>query len=207
MEIDSEKPSRAVWSAGAIVVLVGALAVGFGIRKIRMWRAEADRQEAVAIQAKAEAEREAEARPVKEAVETFEEPVEMVQPEDEVVVTAETEDVVEEKVAGDATEAQPMRGPGMMGGAGERWRQMWGDLNLTPEEQERLRAGFQLAMERFWSLPEDERQAEMARFQDMRAQWENMSDEDREAAMGRMRDRFEDWRASGEVELPPMTLD
>jgi hypothetical protein len=62
-------------------------------------------------------------------------------------------------------------------------------------------------MERFWSLSEEQRQAEMARFQDMRIQWENMSDEEREAAMGRMRDRFEDWRASGEVELPPMTLD
>ncbi len=35
----------------------------------------------------------------------------------------------------------------------------------------------------------------------------HMSDEEREESMGRMRDRFEDWRASGEVELPELTLD
>lgn len=207
MKTNSEKPNWTIWSAGAVVVLVVALGMGFGIRKIRIWRAEAEQREAAAIRAKEEAERVAQDEPVKKAVEIVEEVVEPLEPEQEVVVAASTEEAEEKDPEEDKPQVEPMRGPGMMGGAGERWRQMWANLNLTPEEQERLRAGFQLAMERFWSLSEEERQAEMARFQDMRIQWENMSDEEREATMGRMRDRFEDWRASGAVELPPMTLD
>ena len=62
-------------------------------------------------------------------------------------------------------------------------------------------------MERFWSLSEEDRQAEMDRMRGMREQWEGMSEDEREGAMGRMRDRFEDWRDSGGVDLPELTLD
>lgn len=210
MDTNSEKASRTVWSAGAILVLVAALGVGLGIRKLRTWKAEADQEAVTHVKAEPKAEKQPEVEPVKrEEVEVVdvvdEEVVEAVEPEEEEVeVAAATEEIEEQEPE---EERRPMRGPGMMGGAGERWRQVWADLNFTPEEQERLRAGWQLAMERFRSMSEEDRQAEMARFQDMRAQWEAMSDEERDEAMGRMRDRFEDWRASGAVELPELTLD
>lgn len=207
MEIDPNKTSRAVWSAWAIVVLIAALGLGLGIRKIRTWQAEADREAMTKAKAKA-------AAAVKDAVEPVEEmpdvteldAVAAVEPNEGVVVVAETEEVKEEDPC-DTPEAEPMQGMGMMGQGGERWRQMWADLNLTPEEQARLREGFALAMQKWQNMSEDERQAEMARMRGMREQWEGMSDEEREAAMGRMRDRFEAWRASGAVELPQLTLD
>jgi len=205
MEIEKEKANRAVWSAGAVVVLVAALGLGFGIRKMRMWRAESNRRVAAEIQAKPAAAEKVGTEPIKEVAEVVEEEVVVVaEPNEPVEVEAEQ---VTKGDSGDAPEPEPMQGRGMMGQGGERWRQMWADLNLTPEEQARLREGFALAMERWRSMSEEERQAEMARFRGMREQWESMSDEEREGAMGRMRDRFEDWRASGAVELPELTLD
>jgi hypothetical protein len=208
MEIDTNKTSRAVWSAWAVVVLIAALGLGLGIRKIRTWQAEADREAMTKAKAKTVAAAVKDAvEPVEETPEVTEfEAVAAVEPNEEVVVAVETEEVKEEDPC-DTPEAEPMQGMGMMGQGGERWRQMWADLNLTPEEQARLREGFALAMQRWQNMPEDERQAEMARMRGMREQWEGMSDEEREAAMGRMRDRFEAWRASGAVELPQLTLD
>jgi len=209
MEIDTNKTIRAVWSAWAVVVLIAALGLGLGIRKIRTWQAEADREAMTKAKAKAAAAavKENAVEPVEETPEVAEvEVVAAVEPNEEVVVAAETEEVKEEDPC-DTPEAEPMQGMGMMGQGGERWRQMWADLNLTPEEQARLREGFALAMQRWQNMSEDERQAEMARMRGMREQWEGMSDEEREAAMGRMRDRFEAWRASGAVELPQLTLD
>ncbi len=86
-------------------------------------------------------------------------------------------------------------------------RQMWADLNLTPEEQARLRQGFGLAMQKWQSMSEEERQAETARMQAMRARWEGMSEDEQRETMGRMRGRFEEWRQSGGIELPELSLD
>jgi uncharacterized membrane protein len=86
-------------------------------------------------------------------------------------------------------------------------RQMWADLNLTPEEQARLRQGFGLAMQKWQSMSEEERQVETARLQAMRARWEAMSDDEQRETMGRMRGRFEEWRQSGGIELPELSLD
>jgi len=86
-------------------------------------------------------------------------------------------------------------------------RQMWADLNLTPEEQARLRQGFGLAMQKWQSMSEEERQAETARMQAMRVRWEGMSADEQREAMQRMRGRFEEWRQSGRIELPELSLD
>ena len=86
-------------------------------------------------------------------------------------------------------------------------RQMWADLNLTPEEQARLRQGFGLAMQKWQSMSEEERQVETARLQAMRARWEVMSPDEQREAMGRMRGRFDEWRQSGGIELPELSLD
>jgi len=203
MEIEKAKADRAVWSAG-IVMLIGALALGFGIRKIRVWRAESNQRVASGIQAKPASAEKVETEPIKEAAETVEE---------EVVVVAEANKPVEieaaapEDTSKEAASESTQSGFQMLQGGGERWRQMWADLNLTEEEQARLREGFALAMERWRNMSEEDRQAEMTRLRGMREQWEAMSDEEREGAMGRMRDRFEDWRASGAIELPELTLD
>ncbi|HLB72773.1 MAG TPA: hypothetical protein VJJ98_02030 [Sedimentisphaerales bacterium] len=206
MEIEKEKVSRAAWSAGAIVVLVAALGLGFGIRKIRTWRAEVNRRASAQTQTKPATAKNVGVEPIKELAEIAEEEavVSAAEPNEPVVVEAEQ---AAKEDSNDAPGSEPMQEPGMMGQGIGRWQQMWADLNLTPEEQARLREGFALAMDRWRNMPEEQRQAEMARFRGMREQWEGMSDEEREGAMQRMRDRFEDWRASGAVELPEMTLD
>ncbi len=86
-------------------------------------------------------------------------------------------------------------------------RQIWADLNLTPEEQARLGQGFALAMQKRQNMSEEERQADTARLRAMRVRWEGMSADEQREAMGRMRGRFEDWRQSGRVELPELSLD
>ena len=96
--------------------------------------------------------------------------------------------------------------PAMAGGP-MNWRQMWADLNLTPEEMARLREGWRLATERWQNMSEDERQAEIGRLNGMRIRWDNMSEEERSQAMQRGRERFEEWRRSDQVELPELTLD
>jgi hypothetical protein len=87
------------------------------------------------------------------------------------------------------------------------WRDVWANLNLTEEEQARLREGFKLAMQRWQNMSPEEREAETARLKAMRERWENMSEEERKEASERMRDRFEEWRQSGDVELPQLSLD
>jgi hypothetical protein len=201
--MEKKKANRAVWSAGAIVVLVAALGLGLGIRKIRQWRAESEAQQLVKPAAKQdESKAKMGAAPLVEAAE--EEHVasaglaEQTQADaaetaaKDVNATAKT-DSVQERLA--------------MGGGPMNWRQMWADLNLTEEETARLRAGFQLARERWQNMSEDERQAEIGRLNGMRIRWDNMSEEERSQAMQRGRERFEDWRRSGQVELPEITLD
>ena len=87
------------------------------------------------------------------------------------------------------------------------WREVWADLNLTEEEQARLREGFRLAIVRWQNMSPEEREAETARLREMGKRWENMSEEERQEASERMRGRFEEWRQSGEAELPRLSLD
>ena len=87
------------------------------------------------------------------------------------------------------------------------WRTVWADLNLTEEEQARLREGLRLAWERWQNMSEQERQAEIERLREMGERWENMSEEEKREASQRMRDRFEEWRKSDRVELPELSLD
>jgi len=115
-----------------------------------------------------------------------------------IVAEEEPEDMPEAKPAAD--EVQEKRS---FGG----WRDVWANLNLTEEEQARLREGFKLAIQRWQNMSPEEREAETARLRAMGERWENMSEEERREASERMRDRFEEWRQSGDVELPQLSLD
>jgi hypothetical protein len=71
------------------------------------------------------------------------------------------------------------------------------NLNLTEEEQTRLRQGFMGMFQRFQNMSEEERQAQMARFNTLRERYENMSDQERQQAMGRVQQQIEQWRQNG----------
>ena len=201
--MEKKKASRAAWSAGAIVVLVAALGLGLGIRKIRTWRAESRAKEDSKLAAKqGESKAKMEEAALVEAVE--EEHVASAGLAEQ--VQADAAKTIGEDVNGTAkTESVQERPP--MGGGPMNWRQMWADLNLTPEEMARLREGWRLAMEKWQNMSEDERQSEIGRLNGMRIRWDNMSEEERSQAMERGRQRFEEWRRSGQVELPELTLD
>ncbi len=201
--MEKKKASRAAWSAGAIVILVAALGLGIGIRKMREWRAEGRAQQAAKLAAKQdESKAKMDAAPLVEAVQ--EEHVASAglaeQTQADAAQTAAKD--VNEAAKTDSVQERPSMAGGQM-----NWRQMWADLNLTPEEMARLREGWRLAMDRWQNMSEDERQAEMGRLNGMRIRWDNMSEEERSQAMERGRQRFEDWRRSGQVELPELTLD
>lgn len=98
-------------------------------------------------------------------------------------------------------------GMGLSGGPRPQWQQIWGDLNLTEEEQIRLQNGFQKIMARMMTLSEEERQAERARFEEMGRRFQAMSEEEKNAASQRMKDRFDQWRQSGSEDLPELSLD
>jgi len=117
----------------------------------------------------------------------------------------------------------PRQGPnfngmmGMFGGGGggggaadgqrPKWQQIWANLNLTEEEQARLRNGFQKIMGRWMTMTEEERLAERARLQEMGRRFQAMSEEEKNAASQRMKDRFDQWRQSGSEDLPELSLD
>jgi hypothetical protein len=201
--MEKKKASRAVWSAGAIVVLVAALGLGLGIRKIRTWRAESRAKEDSKPAAK-----QGESKTKQEAARL----VELVEDEHAASaglaeqVQADAAKTVGEDVNGTAKTESVQERPSM-GGGPINWRQMWADLNLTPEEMARLGEGWRLAVERWQNMSEDERQAEIGRLNGMRIRWDNMSEEERNQAMERGRQRFEEWRRSSQVELPELTLD
>jgi len=199
----NEKASRAAWSAGAIVILVAALGLGLGIRKIRTWRAESRAKEDSKLAAKQdESKTKLEAVPLVEAVE--EQHVASAGLAEQVQAdAAETagEDVNE------AVKSEPVQERPLVVGGQINWQQLWADLNLTPEEMARLREGWRLGVERWQNMSEEERQAEIGRLNGMRIRWDNMSEEERNQAMQRGRERFEEWRRSGQVELPEITLD
>jgi len=199
---------------GVFVVLLGALAAGVGIRRFLSQRSEA--------------------KDPKPQVQRHEsEPAAVVAPEDEKLtdITDEDEEFLrwvyekmakeeeaEPEVEEDVSQEEPavavveeegaiLEQQGRMDQGFGGWRSIWADLNLTEEEQERLREGFRLTMEKWQNMSDEEREAEMERMGDQWDRWQNMSDEEREDAMERMRDKFEEWRQSGEVELPEFTLD
>jgi hypothetical protein len=201
--MEKKKASRAVWSAGAIVILVAALGLGLGIRKIRTWRAESRAKEDNKPAAKqGESKTKQGAAPLVEAVE--EEHIASAglagQMQAEAAETAGAD--VNEAAKTDSVQERPAMAGGPM-----NWRQMWADLNLTQEEIARLREGWRLAVERWQNMSEEERRGEIGRLNGMRIRWDNMSEEERNQAMQRGRERFEEWRRSGQVELPELTLD
>lgn len=198
-----KKTSSVVWAAGAVVVLVAALGLGLGIKKIRLWRSEAASKPEVKPAAKQIESETAAPAAVVEAVE--EEPVVVVEEAAE-EVEAEAEEIAEEE-PNEVGESESVASEAPMGGGFGGWRGIWADLNLTEEEMGRLRQGFALAMQKWQNMSEEEREAEMGRLRGMRARWENMSEEEREGTMQRMRGRFEEWRESGQVELPEISLD
>jgi len=201
--MEKKKASRAAWSAGAIVVLVAALGLGLGIRKIRTWRAESRAKEDSKLAAKqGESKIRQDAAPLVEAVE--EQHVASAGLAEQVQADA-TETAAKDVNEAAKTESVQER-PSMAGGP-MNWRQMWADLNLTQEEIARLREGWRLAVEKWQNMSEDERQSEIGRLNGMRIRWDNMSEEERSQAMERGRQRFEEWRRSGQVELPELTLD
>lgn len=120
-------------------------------------------------------------------------------------MAGEGQDYVEAEVV----EAEPVASGEVIetGGGMPRWQSIWADLDLSPEEEARVREGFGLAIVKYMSMSPVDQAAERERMAQMRQRWEGMSDEEREETSGRLRDRFEDWRASGRVELPELSLD
>lgn len=197
-----KKISPIAWVIAAVVVLFGAYGLGLGIRAVRSRRAEAEPK----VEPKKEAQQ-PDLEPVPIITEKEElEPVVVEEEyvmEEETVVEPESEAEEEEDMPEvERVEIAPQGGAGFGG-----WREVWADLNLTEEEQARLREGFMLAMERWQNMSPQEREAETERLRAMRERWENMSDEERREASERMRGRFEEWRESDRAELPELSLD
>ena len=113
-------------------------------------------------------------------------------------------DVAPEGLQPEQAQPQAARGPGA-------WGQDGWNLNLTEEEQARLRQGVTALLQRFQNMSEEKRQAEIARFNAMRERFENMSDEERQQAMGRVQERIEQWaerrlaRRSPQQHIPGLT--
>jgi hypothetical protein len=190
-----------------VVLLFAALAVGIGIKMFQPHLVE------VEPQLEKQQTKPAETRPQEEdnRSEMTQEDEEFLLWLDEEIATLEEEEKQEVMAAEEEPEDMPVAEPvedkaqetKSFGG----WRDVWADLNLTEEEQARLREGFRIAMQRWQNMSPEEREAETARLKAMRERWENMTEEERKEASERMRDRFEEWRQSGDVELPPLSLD
>ena len=190
-----------------VVALLAALALGMGIRKLRSQWAESKRKEPEPAAVRATED----AKPTN----MTEQNDEFLSSLDEEIASAEeAEDAIEEDTSQEEPDAAVVEEEGapaeqqwqMAQSAGD-WRTVWADLNLTEEEQARLREGLRLAWERWQNMSEQERQAETERLRAMGETWENMSEEEKRDASQRMRDRFEEWRKSDRVELPELSLD
>ncbi len=192
---------------GAVVILLfTVLAVGIGIKLYQPHRAEFESQ------VEQQQTKPAETRPQEEGnrSEMTQEDEEFLQWLDEEIEKLEEEEEKEAMVAEEEPEDMPEAEPveeevqetKRFGG----WRDVWANLDLTEEEQARLREGFRLAIERWQNMSPEEREAEAARRREMRERWENMSEEERREASERMRDQFEEWRRSDRVELPELSL-
>lgn len=190
-----------------VVLLFAALAVGIGIKLHQPHRAEFDSQ------VKQQQTKPAQTRPQEETKlsEMTPEDEEFLQWLDEEIKTLEEEEkketILDEEEPDDMPVAQPVEDEAQETKSFGGWREVWADLNLTEEEQARIREGFRLAIERWQNMSPEERQEETARLRAMGERWENMTEEERQEASERMRDRFEEWRQSGQVELPELSLD
>lgn len=207
-----EKKSQVGTLVSVVVVLLAALAVGVGIRKVRLQQAEPEppvqgRESKPAVVPPKE---DAKPTDMTEQDEEFPRWVgrENAQAEEAPVPVEERSVPPEEpEVAVVQEQPAPLEQPGQMAQGFGDWRSMWGDLNLTEEEQGRLREGFAMAMQRWQNMSEEERQAEAARMRAGLERWQNMSDQERQQAMQRMREQFEEWRRSDRIELPVPFLD
>ena len=199
---------------GVVVLVFAALAVGVGIRRflsrrseVRAPKPQVQRQEsepAAVVAAEDEKltditdEDEKFLRWVHEKMAEEEEAEAEV--EEDVSHQEPAVAVVEEEVAPPEQQSRKTQG---FGG----WRNVWADLNLTQEQQERLGEAFRLAMEKWQNMTAEERQDETERMREQGEKWQNMSEEEREDAMKKIRGKLEDWLDSDEVELPDFTLD
>ena len=209
-----KKADPVAFVAGAVMVLLLALALGMGIRKLRLERVHkrpAARTQTHTVEPKAVIAPEA-PPDLSEQDEQFltwlEQEMENTATQEEAV--AETEhDYAPQKTAESIERPTPAAGfqqdqaAQSLGG----WREVWADLNLTQEEQARLREGWRLAVARWQNMSEEERQAQGERMRTSWERWQNMSDEEKQEASRELRRRFEDWRQSGSIELPDMILD
>ena len=198
--------------AGALVVLVAALAATFGIRKF--WplppepKPQAERREPKPAAPGT-------AEDVKPPKITAQDEELLLWLEQEVSGAEEAQPMVEEQyafedqpqVAAAPREAEPPEPRGPMAQRFGGWgNDPWG-LNLTEEERARLQEGFAQAWQRWQDMSDEDRMAEMERMRTGWERWQNMSDEEREQAAQRIREQFEEWRRSGRVELPQISLD
>jgi hypothetical protein len=162
----SNSARTAIWIA---LVLASATALGYGIRHVRWLLAisksvpesklqvqavERDRE----IETPLEPERELEVAVVENNPISSKEPV--------------RDDPKDESQPEAKAEPEPELGPWPMGrescvpiqqGLGD-WRNSWTDLDLTQEEQARLREGWRLAAERWQNMSQEQRQAQIVKW-------------------------------------------
>jgi hypothetical protein len=210
-----DKKSQIAILIGVVVIVFAALAVGVGVKRILSRRSEAtdpklqvQRQETkAAVEVAPEDQKPTD---ISEEDEEFLRWVyEKMAEEEEAKAEAEEEDTSQDepKVAVVEEEVAPAEEQGRTARRFGDWRNIWSDLNLTEEQQEKLREGFRLAMERWQNMTDEEREDEMERMREQGEKWQNMTDEERDEAMSKIREQFEDWLDSDEVELPEFSLD
>jgi len=185
-----------IWAG---LVLVSAAGLAYGIRQIR-W--------SLAMRKNL-----SESGPQAQVLDTEPEAETVPEPEPEVEVVDIDATTIEEPVSEepeDESQSQPSQKARNSGptnqGLGD-WRSVWADLNLTQEEQARLREGWRLAVAGWQNMSEQERQWQGERMQASWERWQSLSDLEREQASWELRQRLENWRQSGSTELPDMILD
>ncbi len=191
-----------------VVLLCAVLAVGIGIKLSQPHRLEDESQ------VEKQQTKPVETRPQEEEIKQSEmtaEDEEFLQWLDEEIETLEEQEKAEailvEEEPDDMPVAEPVENEVQETRGFGGWREVWANLELTEEEQARIKEGFRIAIERWMNLSPEEREAEGARLREMGERWENMSEEERQETSERMRDRFEEWRQSDRAELPELSLD
>ena len=192
-----------------VILLFAVLAVGIGIKLSQPHRPEfepqAEQQQTKPVETRPQEDEEIKQSEMtaedEEFLQWLYEEIEKSEEEEE------TETILAEEEPEDMPEAEPVEEEAQETRSFGGWRDVWADLNLTEEEQARMREGFKLAIQRWQNMSPEEREDETARLRALGERWENMSEEERQEASERMRDRFEEWRQSGDVELPELSLD
>jgi hypothetical protein len=192
-----------------VVLLFVALAVGIGIKLSQPHQAEVEskveQQQTKPVQTRSQKDEEIEPSEMTAEDEEFllwlDDEIERLEDEED------TETILAEEEPDDMPEAEPVEDEAQETRGFGGWREVWANLDLTEEEQARLKEGFRIAIGRWMNMSPEEREAEGARLREMGQRWENMSEEERQEVSERMRDRFEEWRQSGDVELPELSLD